>query len=64
MAESETNPIILGLFKLLPEPGSEFGLVERMQFISACESVFKVIYKPDPAQQAIDSHKQRGTPCL
>ena len=59
--ENKTDPIIEGLFRLLPPPGAEFGLVERMQFISACEAVFKVIYKPDPAQQAIDSPK-RGAP--
>lgn len=56
--EKDTHPIIEGIFRLLPPPGSEFGLVERMHFIAACESVFRVIYKPDPAQRAIDEHKR------
>lgn len=48
-------PIIVELFKLLPPPGSEFDLVERMRWLRAAEAIFGLLYKPDDAQLVIEA---------
>lgn len=44
---NELPPIIKELFALLPEPGAEWPLVDRLRWLRAAEAVFKLVYKDD-----------------
>jgi hypothetical protein len=52
---TDLPPIVRELFALLPEPGIEWPLVERLRWLRAAEAVFKLIYKDDGPSIVFDA---------
>jgi len=43
----EMPPVMRELFKMLPPPGTEWPMVERIRWVNAFEAVCRVIFKDD-----------------
>lgn len=48
-------PVIRELFALLPCPGKEFPLVDRLRWLRACDAVLCLLYKHDDAGAVIET---------
>lgn len=57
---NEIPPIVRELFALLPAPGEEFPLVDRLRWMRAAEAIFKMIYRDDAAAAVV--FKARNNP--
>jgi hypothetical protein len=44
MREKIVPPVIAELFKLMPSPGTDWPLYDRVAFLQSLESVFHVVY--------------------
>ena len=46
---SHVPPAVMEMFKLLPDPGAEFPVESRVQFLKALTCIFFMVYGPcDP----------------
>lgn len=54
MTLDEMPPVMRELFKMLPPPGAEWPLVERVRWMRAFEAICPLIFKGDRIQIAIE----------